>query len=99
MFWYLLKINYLCGRNHTDNTTLTQCGHCKISYRQHRFADATRASTSIAIAIEVIEVCAVAYPDDIHAEPVKVKTILTDYKDYEVGKSTKLSDFFAPCCG
>lgn len=42
--------------------------------------------------------CAVAYPDDIHAEPVKVKTILTDYKDYEVGKSTKLSDFFAPCC-
>jgi len=39
-------------------------------------------------------VCAVAYPDDIHAEPVKVKTILTDYKDYEVGKSTMLSDFF-----
>lgn len=51
------------------------------------------------MAIEVTEVCAVAYPDDIHAEPVKVKTILTDYKDYEVGKSTTLSDFFAPCCG
>ena len=44
--------------------------------------------------------CAVTSPDDIHAEPVKVKiTILTDYKDYEVGKSTTLSDFFAPCCG
>lgn len=46
------------------------------------------------MAIEVTEVCAVAYPDDIHAVLVKVKTILTDYKDYEVGKSTTLSDFF-----
>ncbi len=51
------------------------------------------------MAIEVTKVCAVDSPDDIHAEPAKVNTILTDYKDYEVGKSTNLPDFFVPCCG
>lgn len=51
------------------------------------FADATEASTSIDTAIEVIEACAVDCPDDIYVKSAKVSIQLTDYKDYEVGKS------------